>query len=283
MMSRYPAFPCSGLVVVPKKAGKDVAQIFDMLVSDIKSYEHEREDLIVNPYLLGRGDPSEIRFTLGYIILKTMEGESTVGGAEEVDSLIRVFEENCHLTLSDMVKNQVVIKEERKNCLQLSVRESKQQMEKRQEVVQGKLGHFDEVITLRNQEMLVKGESGEMARKQQMIAETCQPPKGEVKTLVEEIKKETCYVLKQEKTLKNVEAVEYDSAKEENVNHRILQGKVTKKEIMVGGRCNLRPERLEKTNCYLSSEVGVKKNTEKQKQVSAKEKGGLRSLSSFFK
>uniref|UniRef100_A0A7C9EV59 Polynucleotide adenylyltransferase n=1 Tax=Opuntia streptacantha TaxID=393608 RepID=A0A7C9EV59_OPUST len=76
-MSRFPSSPCSGLVFVSRHAGKEVAQIFDVLVSDIKSLSNERCYSGVNYKLLGKGNIEETRFVLGKVIMDTMRGEIT--------------------------------------------------------------------------------------------------------------------------------------------------------------------------------------------------------------
>lgn len=76
-MSRYPSSPCTGLVFVSKNAGKDVAQIFDVLVDNIKSLSNERHYSSIDYKLLGKGDIEETRFVLGKVIMDTMRGGIT--------------------------------------------------------------------------------------------------------------------------------------------------------------------------------------------------------------
>ncbi|WCJ20596.1 CCA-adding enzyme [Euphorbia peplus] len=64
----------SGEVLVSKKAGDDVAQLFNVLVGDIESYKHGRQSYMINYNLLGKGFRMESRFVLGKIILGTLSG-----------------------------------------------------------------------------------------------------------------------------------------------------------------------------------------------------------------
>lgn len=90
-MSRYPSSPCTGLVFVSKNAGKDVAQIFDVLVDDIKSLSNERHYSSIDYKLLGKGDIEETRFVLGKVIVDTMRGGITQCRTKLVAEEIDVF------------------------------------------------------------------------------------------------------------------------------------------------------------------------------------------------
>ncbi|KAL6011930.1 hypothetical protein ACLOJK_002396 [Asimina triloba] len=71
-MARYKSSPCSGLVIIPPKMGKTVAELFDILENDIKSYNSERESFDIDYRQLGKADQRETRFVLGKIIMDTM-------------------------------------------------------------------------------------------------------------------------------------------------------------------------------------------------------------------
>ncbi|KAJ6829162.1 putative poly(A) polymerase I [Iris pallida] len=62
-------------VFFSKKVGKDVANLFDGMVKDIKSYDRKREMGDINYELLKKGDADETRFVLGKIIFDTMNSE----------------------------------------------------------------------------------------------------------------------------------------------------------------------------------------------------------------
>ncbi|KAK1440520.1 hypothetical protein QVD17_06348 [Tagetes erecta] len=91
-MSKFPGFPCSGLVFVSKNTAHGTAQLFHVLSHEVETYSKGRSSFEMNHQLLGKGDPSETRFALGKIILNTMgcgiDNHPTPP-------------ENVHVTLSD--------------------------------------------------------------------------------------------------------------------------------------------------------------------------------------
>lgn len=56
---------------IPKRKGRDVAEGFGRL-SDVESYESKKEGFSIDYLSLGKGNPSEVRFVLGKIILDTI-------------------------------------------------------------------------------------------------------------------------------------------------------------------------------------------------------------------
>ncbi|XP_052197608.1 uncharacterized protein LOC127804705 isoform X2 [Diospyros lotus] len=72
LMSRFPDYPCPGLVFISKKSGKDAALLFRMLVHNAKSLTKRRNCPDINYNLLGKGDVWETRFVLGKIIMNAM-------------------------------------------------------------------------------------------------------------------------------------------------------------------------------------------------------------------
>nr|XP_043631095.1 uncharacterized protein LOC122602557 isoform X2 [Erigeron canadensis] len=72
LMSKFPAFSCSGLVFISKNAAHATAQLFHVLVHKVETYDRGRSSFEMNHELLGKGDASETRFVLGKIILNTM-------------------------------------------------------------------------------------------------------------------------------------------------------------------------------------------------------------------
>ncbi|PWA63823.1 polynucleotide adenylyltransferase family protein [Artemisia annua] len=71
-MLKYPDFPCSGLVFIPKNSAQSAAQLFHVLIQKGKSCDEGRSSFEINHQLLGKGDTSETRFALGKIILNTL-------------------------------------------------------------------------------------------------------------------------------------------------------------------------------------------------------------------
>lgn len=58
-------------VFIPKRKGRDVAEGFARL-SDVESYESKKEGFSIDYLSLGKGNPCEVRFVLGKIILDTI-------------------------------------------------------------------------------------------------------------------------------------------------------------------------------------------------------------------
>lgn len=56
---------------IPKRKGRDVAEGLARL-SDVESYESKKEGFSIDYLLLGKGNPCEVRFVLGKIILDTI-------------------------------------------------------------------------------------------------------------------------------------------------------------------------------------------------------------------
>ncbi|CAL5188238.1 unnamed protein product [Lathyrus oleraceus] len=89
-LSRYPSVPHPHVVIVSRKTGKAVSEIFNVLINDIKFYKSERKSAKINYDMLGSGHISETRFVLGKIVLETMRsGIVGEGDGSEV--------EKCHL------------------------------------------------------------------------------------------------------------------------------------------------------------------------------------------
>ncbi|KAG9443125.1 hypothetical protein H6P81_018979 [Aristolochia fimbriata] len=71
-MAKYPSAPSPSLAIIPKRLGKTVSKLFDVLETDIRSYASAREGPHINYKLLAQGDPRETRFVLGKIIMNAM-------------------------------------------------------------------------------------------------------------------------------------------------------------------------------------------------------------------
>ncbi|KAI3415162.1 uncharacterized protein J3R85_015484 [Psidium guajava] len=84
LMSRYPNSSCSGLVLIQEQVVNNVREIFQVLVSDVESYNDGRGCFEINYELLGKGFLRETRHVLGKIILNTMNG-GVVQGEEAVE------------------------------------------------------------------------------------------------------------------------------------------------------------------------------------------------------
>ncbi|XP_042508935.1 uncharacterized protein LOC122084613 isoform X2 [Macadamia integrifolia] len=119
-MSRYPLFPCSGLVFISKRMGEIVAGIFDVLLNDVESYIYERESFEINYGLLGKGDWNEIRFVLGKVIMKTLSSGITkkrqpTAVATKIEQQQQLVELKWPSTLDGLEEQSAVLEEKEQN------------------------------------------------------------------------------------------------------------------------------------------------------------------------
>lgn len=89
MMSRFPDFPCSDVLFVPHKTGKDTARLFSVLVNDVEHYDNGRRSFNIDYELLGKGDEQETRFVFGKIVMDTMSS-----GVVEESKFVEVEEKH---------------------------------------------------------------------------------------------------------------------------------------------------------------------------------------------
>ncbi|XP_048128546.1 uncharacterized protein LOC115736474 isoform X2 [Rhodamnia argentea] len=116
-MSRYPHSTCSGLVVIQEQVANNVREIFQVLVSDVVSYNDGRECFEISYELLGKGFLRETRHVLGKIILNTMsggvvQGEEAVEGKKLMDAVgyqqkTIVSKQNERSSLSHFIAHEV--------------------------------------------------------------------------------------------------------------------------------------------------------------------------------
>ncbi|CAL8171457.1 unnamed protein product [Prunus armeniaca] len=180
-MSRYPLFPCSGLVFVPKKMAEEVAEIFKGLVN-IKSYNKGRKSFQIDYHSLGKGYLSEVRFVIGKVILETMNS-GILQGKEVVQEL------DCHL-LQENVKN---YNKGRKRSLIPDTPEVKQEMSKKLKLKEQKCNLFKQDTAIVKQE----------------VVELCQAPQRElIAVLGNMLEKRKCQLPEEEGIKKNQELSE---------------------------------------------------------------------------
>ncbi|KAK9285251.1 hypothetical protein L1049_024440 [Liquidambar formosana] len=224
-MSRYPVFPCSGLVFVSKKTGKDVDQIFKFLTNDIESFEEGRGSFKIKYHLLGKGDLRETRFVLGKVIMDTMSSGVVQGGMEVVEEKdhLNTFdykqkpdavEENCHVALSDLIKHQIVVKEDIKRSLSPSKPEVQKERVKKQKLIER--CNIAELETAKKKRKAVKKMKLQEIAKEQEVVENRKGHKM-TKKHQEVTKKGNCCVLQDEVTKKQMEVVEMSQLSQEEI------------------------------------------------------------------
>ncbi|PON50006.1 Poly A polymerase, partial [Parasponia andersonii] len=171
-MSGYP--PCSGLVFIPKKTAKDVAELFQLLVKNIGSYEKRRECFVIDYHLLGKGYLWETRFVLGKVILETMRCGTLQRGGENVGEEnncihTEISEETLSLELSDVLEQQMQVKKDRKHSVSLCSPEVKEQSTKKRKLVVSRRSISERDMTLEKQGMVERGMCQKRAKKHQNI------------------------------------------------------------------------------------------------------------------
>lgn len=284
--------------------GKDVAEVFNVLLNDIESYSSRRKSFEIDYHLLGRGYLNETRFVLGKIILETMSGVVKGGmevvKVEETHVQPDVIKENCGLALSDLVKPGVVKDRNHKRGLSESSLEPQHEKVKKQKLVKKKKSSLSKrEATVINPVVVDLVKCLEVGEKHQTVIKTCQLPQVEAEmTQGIMVEKENCQLQEQEVTKEmqeDVASVEKDKSTDngkrhlkvvEKVKHRLSQDKVTKKDKVLGSH-NLSREAkkkqkkmLEREELPFSSQEMVK---DKIDEVLVKENGSIPLLSRLFK
>lgn len=274
-------------VFVGKKTGYDVVQLFEVLVNDIESYDNRRESFVINYSLLGKGNLHETRFVLGKVILETLSGE-LVGGAEIVKEEPEVVEENCNSTISDLLKDQVVVKNNKKRILLPFDPEPKQEMAKKQKLVKMKC-FAEQEVTRMKKEVVLKDEFQETGNKHQKVVEIPVEELNMMQTsMLEMLENKKLHLEKQQLSDKIRATVENEKYHDRAKEHMKTAGKVKKhmlndnktKELNVSGKGNDKIKQEENKN---SQTQNLFEKTEKPKQELVKEKSDRSSLYTLFK
>lgn len=181
-------------VFIPKKIARDVAELFQLLVKKIGSYEQRREHFDIDYHLLGKGYLWETRFVLGKVILETMgcatlqRGEENVG-EENSYMHTEIFRETPNVKLSDLVKEQLQGKKDRQRSVSLCSPEIEQESAKKRKLVVSKCSISKEDITLEKQGVV---ERGMFQEEHQKINETDELPGEELISVIRNMSKERC-------------------------------------------------------------------------------------------
>ncbi|CAB4318318.1 unnamed protein product [Prunus armeniaca] len=275
-MSRYPLFPCSGLVFVPKKMAEEVAEIFKGLVN-IKSYNKGRKSFQIDYHSLGKGYLSEVRFVIGKVILETMNS-GILQGKEVVQEL------DCHL-LQENVKN---YNKGRKRSLIPDTPEVKQEMSKKLKLKEQKCNLFKQDTAIVKQE----------------VVELCQAPQRElIAVLGNMLEKRKCQLPEEEGIKKNQELSEDEKFQNKGEKKMYLKTIEKLQECMPPDMATKQQLNKKKTQKVISEEIVEDRQVtdkgkgslpplpsvvsseeiQKRKQVADNKKGGLPRLSSLFK
>lgn len=282
--------------------GRDVAEIFNVLLNDIESYDHGRKRFEIDYHLLGKGDLRETRFVLGKIILETMSGEVDKGGmevakVEKTHVEPDVHEEEYDMSLSDLVKPQIEEDRKLKRGLLKSSPELKQGKVKKQKLVEKQSSLSEQVVAIMDPKVDETAKSQEVCQKHKRRTKTCQLPPHEETNMKQEImlEKENYHLKDQEVTIEMQEDVENDNDEDnverhlkvvDKVKHMLSQEKITKKHKAVGRR-NTSQEAQTNQKKVLEEEqlpfLPQELVRDKHHKLQVKEKGSRPLLSSFFK
>ncbi|KAJ9172580.1 hypothetical protein P3X46_015797 [Hevea brasiliensis] len=260
-MSKYPVSPSSGLVFVPKKTGNHVAQLFDVLLNDVESYESGRENFMIDYFQLGKGNQHETRFVLGKVILETLSSGLIKVGMEVGREVPEVIDEKHDPIPSDLEKYQTEMRKDKK----------------------------------RKNEVDLEDKSQEVPKKRQKAGETSQLPEGELNKMQENLLEKKKHQLqcqaKNDKRSGTVQKKSHDMARKHmkvinKVKHHQLHDDESK-QLNVSGSSNLsNAEKMkweEKKDCHVLLQELVKEKTEKLSKILVERKHGQPSLSSLFR
>ncbi|GMN28742.1 hypothetical protein TIFTF001_002147 [Ficus carica] len=246
-MSSYPTSPCSGLVFVPKKVGQDVTVVFELLAKHIGCHEKRRENFEIDYHLLGRGFLWETRFVLGKVILETMgcatfrrEGETIK--EENTFPRIDIVNGNCDMELSQMVKEELLVKKDSKPCILLDTCEVKEKLSKIRKLNVSNCSLSEGETTLEDQWIAERGMCEDIAKKRRKVDGTDQLHRKELISVLGNMLAKTRQVLDDdviEKKKEDVKTKKHKSkdetvekqhiVEEEEINEK-EKGKVKKKK-----------------------------------------------------
>ncbi|KAK4261672.1 hypothetical protein QN277_004635 [Acacia crassicarpa] len=185
-VSRYPSASRFGLVFIPSKTGKDVAQLFKVLIRNVDSYRSEKKDFEINYDLFRRGHPSEIRFVLGKVILETMssgiiEKEEVLDAKTCEVKTEEDSDEPRNLSLPDPLNSQLVETNRDKRCASSSNPRPEKKKIKKHKFVQSE-SIPDQRTSLEKQELFEMHKDEETARKIPKLSKSNpRPEKMEIK------------------------------------------------------------------------------------------------------
>uniref|UniRef100_A0A2P2JDC7 Uncharacterized protein MANES_01G154100 n=1 Tax=Rhizophora mucronata TaxID=61149 RepID=A0A2P2JDC7_RHIMU len=273
-----PGSTCSGLVFVPKKTAQTVAELFNVLVIDIESYDYGRENFTIDYALLGLGHLHETRFVLGKVILDTL-GMGTVEGGMKVFQEREFIDTKCSMPLSSLAKNMVAQKN-KEHVIFPSDPGSAQEMDRKQKFLNGG--------------MLPRDKIQEIDEKQLKRVENFQLPEEELNTMQgsELDKNQGCQPQQLMSDNRNVvirggnyeERARQHKNTVEKCRQQILHDKKTKHPLSISDSSkDWEMKRKEKKYCHLSLQEVVKEKTEHYKQILVEERSGSPSLSALFR
>ncbi|KAL2348685.1 hypothetical protein Fmac_002685 [Flemingia macrophylla] len=243
-MSRYPSFPRSGKVFVPRKAGKLASAIFKMLASNVELYTSEkRKNSMINYAMLGKGHLSETGFVLGKIILETMNS-GIVGDGEDCEV------GQCHLKtgsteeigqpqLSDPVNHQLAAMDDGQ-LLSIPDSESRQGKNKKRKLVENGC-IANKKIRLGNRELFEKHEYKKNKEEHEKLVKLSQKVDLSLKedSLPKKKNNHSKRLINDKKKITGANKSSLDQAKHKKMEERSRQSTLSENHQVIANNCNI--------------------------------------------
>ncbi|KAF4377671.1 hypothetical protein G4B88_006951 [Cannabis sativa] len=205
-VTRHPTSPCSGLVFIPKRTSKDVAEIFQLLVKKkgCQSHEQRRKCFDIDYALLGQGYLWETRFVVGKVILETMGCWQRRGDNVSEENNCMHTEITGDTRLSDVIKEQLQVKKGQKHSISLCSPEIEHQPAKKRNFVPSEVGINSEHFSTRLTEEVVEiGICQERANKHTKFYEVDELPREELISVLGNMSDNRCEQPNENATEKN--------------------------------------------------------------------------------
>lgn len=217
-----------------KKTAKDVAELFEVLVNDVESYKIKRDNFEIDYRLLGKGILSESRYVLGKVILETLKDAIVQGDGNILDTkqdlcVDAAIKENHSSPVSDFVKDQLVVKGDKKVRKLASTSEVRWEANKKHKLVRKERSDSDKLVET--------GKCNNMAEVYKKEVEASQLPHAGLKSIessmLEASKSNHFQVRETDNMQENLETMENQVKK--MIPSQEAHGKVTKELLHIIG------------------------------------------------
>ncbi|XP_060962627.1 uncharacterized protein LOC115702617 [Cannabis sativa] len=222
-VTRHPTSPCSGLVFIPKRTSKDVAEIFQLLVKKkgCQSHEQRRKCFDIDYALLGQGYLWETRFVVGKVILETMGCWQRRGDNVSEENNCMHTEITGDTRLSDVIKEQLQVKKGQKHSISLCSPEIEHQPAKKRNFVPSEVSINSEHFSTRLTEEVVEiGICQERANKHTKFYEVDELPREELISVLGNMSDNRCEQPNENATEKNKSEANKKKKKKKKQTHK---------------------------------------------------------------
>ncbi|XP_062102754.1 uncharacterized protein LOC133812929 [Humulus lupulus] len=267
-VSRHPTSPCSGLVFIPKKTSKDVAELFQLLVKMKGSYEQRRKCFDIDYSLLGQGYMWETRFVLGKVILETIGCWQRRGDNVSEENNCMHTESFGDTRLSDVVKEQLQVKKGQKHSVSPSYPEIEQPPAKKRNFVPSKCSISEQFGTQGTQGVVDEREiCQERAKKHKKIYEVDELPREELISVLGNMSDNRCEKPDENATEKKKSEAKKKKHKHKSEGHSMVMEKkhhVTQEDEVAEQQGAVQGNILDK-RCQKPDEKAIEKKKNKVK------------------